>query len=343
MLHTIHLYLMLGISCLIFSPVFSQNFACKELIFDKLDKSDGLINDTHNNFIYKDSRGYLWVSSMQGVYLYDGNEFRFFTSNLNDKKGMIGTSVQSEFYEDEQQNIWFTTYQGLNKYDVADDKVYGFTISDEYSNVLNTQYYIFHLDTIRQELWMMADWKIYKYNYEKNEVIESIGPKLESVRLSVKLDDTGKVTNIYGAPWHLAKGIEVLHLESNIWKYEKRNLEQDLNSANVCGFVFAKEFVWLISNRGLIKYADNIGVEEIFTLENKDLSQFTGAVSYGSDQILLLSKNNGLCVFDLKNEQFSIIPTRVKELNNSLMSSLYIDQDDILWTDIKSFIQRAIG
>ncbi len=334
MLQTIQLYLTLGLLCLVLSPVLSQNFAGKELVFDKLDKSDGLINDRYNDFIYKDSRGYLWVSSMQGVYQYDGYDFRFFTSNVNDEEGMIGTNVQSEFYEDEEKNIWFSTYQGINKYDVEEDKIFGYTISDDSGNTINSQYYIFHLDTLYQELWAMVDKKIYKYNYVKKEVVESIGPKMQSIRMSVVLDEAGKVTKIYGAPWHLDSGIEILYYEDDTWKYKKQNLDPGLDGVSVCGFVLAKDFVWLISNRGLIKYSDKNGLEEVFTLEKEKGSQFTRAVLFGTDQILILSKSNGLCVFDLINEQFSPIPTQVQGLENSHLHSLYIDQDNILWVDI---------
>jgi len=335
MLQSIHFYLTLGVYCLLLSPALSQGFVGKELVFEKLDKSNGLTNDTHNNFIFKDSRGYLWVSSMQGVYQYDGYDFRFFTSNPNDTTGMIGTNVQSEFYEDEDQNIWFSTYQGLNKYDVKDDKIYGYSISDKSRKVLPIQYYIFHLDTLNHELWMVVDGKIYKYNYKKKEVVESIGPKLQSIRLSVRLDKKGKVSKIYGAPWHLATGIEVLHYENNMWKYEKQNFESELGAVNVCGFVNTDDFVWLISNHGLIKYSDQNGIEEVFSLEAKSRNQFVRAALYGNDQILLLSETDTLGVFDLRKEQFNLIPTQVTGLSNSDLRSLYIDKDDILWADIR--------
>ncbi|MBC8230583.1 hypothetical protein H8E77_13630, partial [bacterium] len=72
---------------------------------------DGLA-ENHAHIIYRDSRGYLWFGTRNGVSRYDGKTF----VNYTIEDGLAGSLVYA-IYEDRQENLWFGTWGGVSRYD----------------------------------------------------------------------------------------------------------------------------------------------------------------------------------------------------------------------------------
>jgi ligand-binding sensor domain-containing protein len=63
--------------------------------------------------ILEDSKGNLWFGSIgSGVYYYDGNTFRNYTT----KDGLVNDNIQ-HIYQDKIGNVWFATQGGASYYD----------------------------------------------------------------------------------------------------------------------------------------------------------------------------------------------------------------------------------
>jgi ligand-binding sensor domain-containing protein len=58
--------------------VFSQKTSAQELFFSRYTVSDGLVNNSIRK-IYQDSKGFLWISTWEGLSKYDGHRFTNFT------------------------------------------------------------------------------------------------------------------------------------------------------------------------------------------------------------------------------------------------------------------------
>ncbi|MCD4819405.1 MAG: hypothetical protein K8S23_12005 [Candidatus Cloacimonetes bacterium] len=69
--------------------------------------------------LFQDSQGYLWVGTNQGLYRYDGNEFKFIeaekyrTKNLEEKK--YSNNEITDIMEDKFHNIWIYSFGGINR------------------------------------------------------------------------------------------------------------------------------------------------------------------------------------------------------------------------------------
>ncbi|NJM16230.1 MAG: hypothetical protein HC896_13400, partial [Bacteroidales bacterium] len=79
----------------------------KELQFDKLDMSQGLSNNWVTCF-FKDSRGFLWIGTWDGLNKYDGNRFTNFIPNEADANSISGNMINA-IYEDAGGNLWVGT------------------------------------------------------------------------------------------------------------------------------------------------------------------------------------------------------------------------------------------
>lgn len=78
---------------------------------------DGLSN-SHINQIYQDSKGYIWISTENGLNEFNGYDFVVYSSDPADN-----TSIQSNYvscvYEDSRKMFWVATANGLLQYDRA--------------------------------------------------------------------------------------------------------------------------------------------------------------------------------------------------------------------------------
>ncbi len=94
-------------------PKFSD--AQQQLRFEHIGREQGL-SYSHVRCIHQDSRGFMWIGTLEGLNRYDGYEFTVFKNNENPHS--IGHNYIIDIQEDSQGNLWIATLDGgLNKFD----------------------------------------------------------------------------------------------------------------------------------------------------------------------------------------------------------------------------------
>jgi len=106
-LYTIFAFLLL----LIASALLSQNNTAK---FYSLTTKDGL-SSNEVNCIFKDSKGFMWFGTKDGLNKYDGLLFTVYKNNPAHAQSINGSNIHS-ITEDAQGEIWVATDGGLNKF-----------------------------------------------------------------------------------------------------------------------------------------------------------------------------------------------------------------------------------
>src|SRR5574344_1689283 len=97
---------------LITSHLFAES---NDLQFKRLDVNNGLSSNQVNT-IFKDSRGYLWIGTVNGLNRFDGYSSKIFRKS-NDRSGTISNNTINAIFEDHRGKIWVTTTGGLNIFD----------------------------------------------------------------------------------------------------------------------------------------------------------------------------------------------------------------------------------
>ena len=115
------------------------------------------------SFIYKDSKGITWISSTQGVYLYDGSTLILCQPGNKWGKGILGKNIQSPFLEDSEGNIWFGTEKSINRYSRKEQAFSSFQLIDEKGDTLFGDHLPFYLQS-DSLLWLKVEGQIYHYN-----------------------------------------------------------------------------------------------------------------------------------------------------------------------------------
>ena len=84
------------------------------LPFKSLNRQNGLLGDI-NAFMFKDSRGFMWVSSVQGLNRFDGRQVKNYTYDTTKPRSIWGNNIQSLFFEDKKGVDMVVAYRQKNK------------------------------------------------------------------------------------------------------------------------------------------------------------------------------------------------------------------------------------
>src|SRR5690606_388297 len=78
------------------------------------------LSDSFVRCFLKDSKGYMWFGTNEGLVRYDGIKTYWYVHDPTDNKTIANNSI-NVIIEDANQKLWIGTAQGLNSYDRETD------------------------------------------------------------------------------------------------------------------------------------------------------------------------------------------------------------------------------
>lgn len=124
-----YVFLALCLAALINLP----GYASVKVHVQYLTTADGLSNNSVR-YIYQDSKGFIWMSSLNGLNRYDGNSFRTFLPRNNGQISLTDRRVK-HLYEDDNGFLWIaTSADRFSCYDLKRDCFVDFTGCGEYGD-----------------------------------------------------------------------------------------------------------------------------------------------------------------------------------------------------------------
>ncbi|SDH88905.1 hybrid sensor histidine kinase/response regulator [Mucilaginibacter gossypii] len=138
---------------LLFSGLsYSQTPALK---FKQLSTNEGL-SQSHVVTIIKDSRGFMWFGTEDGLNKYDGYKFTHYKHDQNNK-ATINDNYVLAITEDSYHNLWIGTESGLDRFDRASNTFI------HYSNHLTFAVQSVFLDS-KKRMWLGTSKGLYLFN-----------------------------------------------------------------------------------------------------------------------------------------------------------------------------------
>jgi len=261
------------------------------LNFHKVTLENGLTDDRYNNYIYQDSRGFVWISSIDGLNRYDGLQIKTYRF----ESGMKGTNIQSNFFEDRSGNIWFTTYESINCYDAEKDSIINYIIKDEGGNEIHNDYKAFYLDSIKNQLWLRADERIYIWNTIKHNQVGQLPEETDAYIFNVELSKDGLINKIVTSinedtvrfinPYNHKENTSYIIPNSRKAIYLKDSKWLFYQNSNI--HIFDEKTPY---NPKVIKISKNIFIEDI--------------LKYNDDNVFISTKENGMYLYNWKKNLF---------------------------------------
>ena len=298
----------------------SANSFAQELIsFDKLDKSDGLSNNSITDII-QDPRGYIWLATSNGLNKYDGNEFTAYkTANYSSLRSNVIRCLET----DHQGNLLVGTIGGgLYKLDQNNDSF--IPIAKHISEIHDI------LKGTANKIWVGARDGLFCLEFKNSAYTTT---KYSSLDVQ-SIEETDQ-----GVWMATSKGVYLVNKSSkNTYPIAEKTLKDE--------FVFDLEFVgkneiWIATrHKGLLIY--NLKTETI-TPFSQIVSNAAGVkgcdisdirkIHKSDSKIYIATDGCGLLIFDIDNRFVTKYQKTVNSLSISgnTLYSIFEDRAHNIW------------
>jgi ligand-binding sensor domain-containing protein/two-component sensor histidine kinase len=326
------------------------------LPFKTLNRQNGLLGDL-NAFIFRDSRGFMWLSSVQGLNRFDGKNIQTFVYDTSKPNTLWGNNIQSPFFEDKKGDVWFCTEEAINVYRRQRNEFDHFYVHNAKGQILRNDYYIFDLDTLGF-LWLRVgnykNGELYRFNtltnkadktdksQENNPLEELLG---DFTGLRTVVEKTTNNTHLLSFFWGGKYGIEDYQFDkqNKLIRRQSYFSGQAKDGFSVNDTFKVKQIVpdsmakgfWVATQRGLVFWNKKEGKYSVYNdFDNKKIGNLTDII-VKENAVWVSSRLHGVLVFDKKNQQFirQILPNRVNTEGGQLTNfdNLFLDKEDNLW------------
>ena len=312
--------------------------------FVRIDSNNGLSQSEVYSFL-KDSRGCMWIGTLDGLNCYDGNGIEIFNVNKNNKNTIPNNTIRS-LCEDANKRIWIGTDCGLCYYSIKEEKIYQITIAESIDNEL-----IESLKFRDDILWIGTTKGLYSIDVsleEKDNVVESfktynnIFTNTSPSVLDLSFDYNVNNEKIL---WLINYNIlyKLLITNNNDIIVLKKLTYQNYNFSK---FVQDKEgTIWIATtNKGLLKYneKDNHFINITNDEANESSLSSDNCSAIAVDQlgnIWVTTLDRGISVLEEKeknkeNPKFERIKSSSlydDSLSSNMLFSIYVTDDNVIW------------
>jgi signal transduction histidine kinase len=272
-------FLLLILMCPCFAQF--QKFS-DELFFNRYTTEDGL-SQASINAIIKDSKGFVWLGSDDGLNRFDGHQFRVYKKKPGDSTTLIGNTVQT-LWEDSLSRIWIGTSEGLSIYDRHAEVFQSYYVPGQ------EFYSCFDLcaDQLNKRVWIAGGAEGLFYFDLRTEAVISFGhADLKGLNI-LKVERIG--TKLYLGT--LDKGLRSLDLRNGAVESIKIETADDVFAIRS---LFADTTILWIGTEGsgLKKFDTSTGRVEEYTTKNNFLSNDKVWALEKSDKRLWVGTDGG--------------------------------------------------
>lgn len=325
---------------LLLVPDISSQDNSQRLKFERITPDQGLTTGNLTGMM-KDSRGFVWFMSTDGIDRFDGNDFKHFRSDPEDNS-TISSGKPMSCAEDKNGIIWFACAipQGLNAYNPYTGKFKRYSEIPFYKNKLPDGRVLRILVDNKNILWMTAEGQgIYSWDQQTNVIRHYTHDPADSSSLAnnnawggefdasgniffcspdnIDLLDvsTGKFTHF---PLHLKSGpINFGNWDIRICPDSKKNLwiatPEGLKSLNL----ITKQFTDYRHSDSTNSMSENNAIE----------------VKESPDGRIWITSQKGLNIFDPATKNFSVYNPAVWDPHaiDPFQYGLYYDNSGVMW------------
>jgi ligand-binding sensor domain-containing protein/serine phosphatase RsbU (regulator of sigma subunit) len=310
------------------SIIYSQ---ANRLRFNNLSLDDGLSQSTVYS-ILKDSRGFIWFGSLDGLNKYNGYEIVSYRKDVSDENSIADNYIKCLF-EDNSQNLWIGTHNGISVY----NRITNSFINPQDKNISNSSVTeIVQKD--KDHLWFATDNGIIEWEISDDIKKESFSKKVFN-NTSEGLDTAIIGIEKFGSGEFIIASVNKLFIyNSTSDNVEEIKLSSD-NSIIEINDVFIDYYddIYIATKQGLFIYYNNGKLNHFENKENATSishNDVTAMCEGDSTTLWLGTRGGGLNRFDKTTKTFYSYrneSTDFTSLSVDNIETVYLDNSDILW------------
>jgi signal transduction histidine kinase/ligand-binding sensor domain-containing protein len=244
---------------LVFNFLMIFSFAClcksatcqqQNLSFNHLSVNEGLSAGV-NNYIFKDSEGYIWISSFDGLNKYDGTDIEVYKDVIGDTNSIKGTLFLN-ILEDNKKDLWIGGNEGLNCYDRKNNKFKCYIISQK--TLTNQTYSPFYIDK-NDNVWVQSGQSILLFN-TKTKQFKKLYEFPVYGNLIIKFSPEKQLQTLQTIIVAI-RGSSLMYQSNANEKglgFKELNFFDKKNAQSINAFSFIDSTIWIGTNIGLFNY-----------------------------------------------------------------------------------------
>jgi ligand-binding sensor domain-containing protein/signal transduction histidine kinase/DNA-binding response OmpR family regulator len=290
--------------------------------------------------ILKDSKGYLWFGTSEGLNKFDGSNFTLYEKNTKDTNSLVNNNIGA-LLEDNDHYLWIGTASGLCLYNREKDnfKVISAIGKDNLFPISSL------IEDVNSNIWVGTSGAgLYKYDKSNICFLSYMPDKKDSTSISSNFINS-IISNKEGQLWVATRnGLDMYDARTNSFTQSNngKKLPPELANGNIKDLCFDKKGnLWVGTyGNGLFEVIDqNNG----WCINHYSSSGKKGSLS-NNDILCLISdkygniwigtENAGLNIFSPDAENFSVYKNEdgnLQSISSNSIWSIYQDDTGIIW------------
>jgi signal transduction histidine kinase/ligand-binding sensor domain-containing protein/DNA-binding response OmpR family regulator len=340
----------LNISFLLFALfLYSLHGISQNINFKHININDGLSQNAVFA-ILKDSKGFMWFGTKDGLNRYDGYDFVIYQHNPFDSTTLSANYITC-LLEDKRGFIWVGTYNGgLNFYNRETGTFHRIDLELDSVSMRN----MFEIKALAEDaegnIWVATSGDgLFKLNIHDNKGNQSfIIKRFKNEPENKNSISSNHIFTVYvdkgGVLWlGTSKGLDMLDVKTEVvthyvFKTKNPAAPEISSSESIYAIHESKDGTFWVGNLGgLVKLNRSNGTYRYFPHKYDVFSYGWGNITdmvEDSDRNLWLATPVELMKFDVWKETYTSFthdPYNFKTISFNSISSIYIDNSDILW------------
>lgn len=308
-----------------------------------LTTEDGLSQNTIDCML-KDSRGFMWFGTWNGLNRYDGYNFLVY------KKESDINSISSNFIysicEDKSGDLWIATRNGLNRFDFKKDKFSRFFHDSRSKNCPSSSWINIVYCDREGTIWVgtsdggldriKSPEREEQYTFTHFRHNPADGSSISSNDIRSVFEDS------HGRFWiGTANGLNLMDRKNEKFSIFRPDIQAapDLSTTEIrCIFEDHAGSVWIGTSQGLFYWNENSGSLVHYVQNTDDPNSISHSVineiSEDLQNNIYVGTLGGIDIIQKGENSFSHIPVKTKMnhcLNNEFINTIYCDPSGLVW------------
>ncbi len=307
---------------------------------DAIGVADGLAQGSVY-YMLKDSRGFMWFGTQDGLNRYDGHHFRTYRPVLTRRGLPQAGSIRGinifGIIEDTDGNLWIGTEEGLNRYDRLTDQFQFIRQTASGTQRPTGRVLPFYVDNT--DLLYLSDAEgLVRFTYRTGHrtilTTKLRPPKEYNLQSSTVRTPTNDV-------WlHAAKGLMRYNLTDGSTSHyfsDRPDNQAGLVEAVFSFFIDADNIAWIGTANGLIRFDYRTKAYQIYAVAGTtNIGSIYSIAPDAQERLWLGTQRNGVLFFDKRARLFGHVKQPV--INNRPMTDfeinkIFVDDIGIIWAN----------
>ncbi len=308
--------------------------------FQIIGQEQGLPIDQEHAFLFENSRGFLWISSLGALYRFDGTLVKPYLPDSTRKNWLRPGYIQHHLLEDKQGRLWVTNGRDIFYYHPLKERFFLLN-----SSLTTDEYRLLHVDPDGR-LWGLKGKRLFFRQHGKTVFPLNGSFSGEVARFSSQTDDRGFLKRVIATPV-ISPGFETLDMVSETKAVNRTffTVTQPGEKPIQAGRVLADNdtLIWLCSQGRLVAFNPLApGSLRAYVPEILPDADVNLAAHLDPDRLIAGTQKLGIWVFNKRTRQFE---QRLDEatghsgkdrMAGKIESALASRQGNHLWVSLKN-------